>query len=581
MEAATETANDTSATKTIFAGGTFQILPLDALADSPFQPERISKRGDLDELAASMGNGVGVIEPLIVRVAPKGTASKSITHEIVAGHRRKRGAAIAGLQHVPCIVRELTDVEVLDLQTIENGQREGLHPLDEADHYLLSIKHGRSVADIADNNGRDRSYIAKRLKLLDLTKGARKAFEEDKLTLGAAIVLARVPQKLQDEALKALTADSNSFMADRGAPVSERKARDLIVDKFMLQLGEAPWKLDDAELVPAAGPCTTCSKRTGNQSELFDDMKSKSLCTDPLCHRSKADALFKIRSKEAEAAGRKVLSAKEAKQAFGYGGGFVRSDDTRYDQSSGKTVNVGVVVKKAEVPTMLAQDPKTGAPVELVRNADFDRAVALQRKTEGKASAPTKGQAYDQKLRAEQRRNKRVVELVLAEAIPKAEKLRAMPQSKGMWLLVAAVFRGFIEAVWSEYHTKVLQRRDPAASAADAEKKLLALFDKSTPAEQLGIAAEIVLVKWAPKPNQRAQWSGLLSTLGVDIAKIEKQVTAEERERAQKDRAAAKKKAAGAAGIKTSNGMKPVVGKVVAPKGKLAAKVAAKKKAGR
>lgn len=577
---------------------TIEYVPIKCLVDSPFQRPRVSERGNLEELAASMRNGTGVLEPLIARVAPRG-APKG-TREIVAGHRRKRAAALADLFEVPCIVRELTDVEVLDLQTIENGQREGLHPLDEADHYALSIKHGRSVVELADKNGRDRSYIAKRLKLLDLVPACRKAYEEDKLTLGAAIALARVPQTLQADALEALLAGSQLYLADKGAPVSERKARELIVSRFMLQLDHAQWALNDDELVPEAGACTTCTKRTGNQSELFDDV-AHDLCTDPGCYRDKSKAVFQIRAKEADERGQKVLSEKEAKNALKFGAGFVRVDEKRLDPATGALRKVADVVKKAQAPTVLAQDPETGAPIELVREADFDKAVAST-STKGKAAlaasggdgAPVAkgGVTLEQKQRREQRRNKRVIELVLEEAIPAAEKLRGMPQSKGMWVLIAAVFRGFIEAVWSEVLTKVLQRRDPDASSGDAEKKLLALFDKSTPAEQLGIAAEVVLMKWSPKPNQRAQWSGVLAVLGVDIAKIEKQVTAEEKERIAKERERDKRKAekkAKGKGDKVA-GAKPDAksdaksdakrdAKPVKGGGKLAAKVAAKKKA--
>jgi ParB/RepB/Spo0J family partition protein len=561
MEGAIEEAREAPVT----AIPIYRVLALKELVDSPFQADRISSRGDLGELAASMGNGIGIIEPLIVRPA---FSKKSGAHyEIVAGHRRKRAAVLAGLLSVPCIVRELTDVEVLDLQTIENGQREGLHPLDEADHFALSIKHGRSVAEIADNNGRDRSYVAKRLQLLKLTKAARKAFEEDKLTLGAAIVVARVPESLQDEALKALIADRHSFMGDQGAPCSERKARDLIVDKFMLQLGKAAWKLDDAELVPSAGPCTTCVKRTGNQAELFDDVKSKDLCTDPRCHRTKSEAVFEIRRKEAITNGQRVLEGRAAKEALrSYGTEFVRVDGDHYDYKSNKQVKVAALVKKHDVALTLAQDPETGAAVDLVKREAIERVLAKSQ-AKDTSSKPTKGESPDAKHRREQRKAKRLIELVLPEAVAAAEKKTTSKPSA----LVTALLRYVLEVAGWDNLTKLMVRRGTDAEAAKrkAPEMVLTLFDKGGADAQIGIVAEAILLNRAPRAHYKAEWGELLKVLGVNLAKHEKVVEAEERERAAIKRAGKKAKPAGAVAAKAAN-----VGK-----GKLAAKVKAKKKA--
>jgi len=89
------------------------IVELADLADSPYQKPRVSKRGNLEELAASVAE-VGVLEPLLAR---KRTPTKATDahYELVAGHRRKLAAGIAKLTHVPVIVREYTDDQVLEL----------------------------------------------------------------------------------------------------------------------------------------------------------------------------------------------------------------------------------------------------------------------------------------------------------------------------------------------------------------------------------------------------------------------------------------------------------------------------------
>jgi len=291
-----------------------------AIAPSPFQKPRVSARGNLDELAASIRE-VGIIEPPIVRPAPKGAHGKGIAYELVAGHRRIAAAELAGLQDVTCIVREYTDDQVLETQMVENSQRADIHPLDEADNFAELVKRGRTAAQIADKIGRDVVYVTKRLKLCQLSKAVRAAFDKDKLTLGAAVVLARVPEALQDQALKRLT--------NYRETVTEATAKDLIEREFMLQLKDAPWPLEDAELVPAAGACTACPKRTGNQRELFNDIKSPDMCTDPKCHRSKLDAFWAIRSKAAKEAGQTVLEgdvAKKATDPYDSSTGFARLD---------------------------------------------------------------------------------------------------------------------------------------------------------------------------------------------------------------------------------------------------------------
>jgi ParB family chromosome partitioning protein len=152
---------------------TAHLIPREQLAHSPFQKTRVSNRGNLEELAASMRE-VGVLEPLIVRPAPAG-APEGITHELVAGHRRDLAAEIAGLPAVPCLVRDYSDDQVLEVIAVENGQRSDLHPLDESDVFAQLVARGRTPAQVADKVGRQASYVAQRLKLAELCEKGRKA----------------------------------------------------------------------------------------------------------------------------------------------------------------------------------------------------------------------------------------------------------------------------------------------------------------------------------------------------------------------------------------------------------------------
>src|SRR5688572_21631132 len=90
----------------------FQMLARTALVPSPLNPRKHFDPAKLEELAATMGNGVGVIEPLVVRRLGR-------QHEIVAGERRWRAAAIAQLEELPVVVKQLTDAQVLEIMVIE------------------------------------------------------------------------------------------------------------------------------------------------------------------------------------------------------------------------------------------------------------------------------------------------------------------------------------------------------------------------------------------------------------------------------------------------------------------------------
>jgi ParB family chromosome partitioning protein len=147
------------------ANPTITMLALNVLKPSQTHIQELRRsRFDtklIDELAESI-KGVGVLQAILVR--PLG-----VGYEIVAGERRMLGAKKAGLKEIPATVRELNDEQVLEVQLIENLQREGLHELEEAEGYEELMKLKKISADaVADMVGRSRSYVFKRTKLLAL-----------------------------------------------------------------------------------------------------------------------------------------------------------------------------------------------------------------------------------------------------------------------------------------------------------------------------------------------------------------------------------------------------------------------------
>ena len=343
----------------------FQLIRLEDLSESPLNPRRQFDAGELRELADSI-RGHGVITPILVR--PLVSAAGEPFLEIVVGARRVRAAKLAGLEEIPARVLGLSDAEVLEVQVIENLQRADIHPLEEADGYrTLHEKHGYAIEDLAAKVGKSKGYVYARMKLCALVLGARDAFLQGGLTPSTALLIARIPDaELQLKATEWIT------RRDDEEPMSFRLAAEYIQREYMLRLSDAPFQTGDPDLVPAAGACTTCPKRTGNQRELFGDVKSADVCTDPPCFNRKRDADWSIRKLEAEARGQEVLSDKVAGQVLSpYGSGpqhnsgYVELKQPCYDDPKARSYGK-LLGKRAKDLVVLARDPTTGATHELI-----------------------------------------------------------------------------------------------------------------------------------------------------------------------------------------------------------------------
>lgn len=157
-------------------------IAIDSVAPSSMQPRTRFDESRLEDLAKSI-RANGVVQPLLVR--RKGSA-----YELIAGERRWRAAQLAGLTHVPVVIRNVPDDKVLELALIENIQREDLNPIEEAQAYKKLIESiGMTQETLAERVGRDRSYITNYLRLLRLPEDIRRLIEEGKLSTGHARTL--------------------------------------------------------------------------------------------------------------------------------------------------------------------------------------------------------------------------------------------------------------------------------------------------------------------------------------------------------------------------------------------------------
>ena len=162
-----------------------QRVPIENVYPNPDQPRRTFVQEDLDELAASIKER-GVIQPLIVRNDPSHPGG----YQIVAGERRWRASQIAGVHEVPVLVREMDDLEVLEVAIIENIQRSDLNPVDEAMGYRqLMDRFGHTQERLAEALGKSRPHIANLLRLLNLPEQVLAYLRDGKLTMGHARAL--------------------------------------------------------------------------------------------------------------------------------------------------------------------------------------------------------------------------------------------------------------------------------------------------------------------------------------------------------------------------------------------------------
>lgn len=369
----------------------------------------------LKELAESI-KSVGLLQPLVVRPCPRSVVLNYLptdqTHEIVAGERRFMAAQKAGLKEIAVSIRELTDEQVIEVQLVENLQREGLHELAEAEGYeALMKRHGYTVEQLVDKLGRSKAYVYGRLKLLALCKEARAAFYSGKLNASTALLLARIPgEGQQRKALKEITSGYDGVM-------SFRRAADHIQRTYMLKLAEASFPTDDTELVPAAGACGKCPKRTGNQPQLFDDVKSADVCTDPPCFELKVKAHTARQVADAKANGRKVITGAAAKKLMPYSHatpkGYVKLADHCYQDDKSRTYRQ--LIGKAVTPVLI-EDPKEGKLIECVPEQE---AAAQLRKAGIKArssSVSPEQRQRETKAKAERTFRRAVLDAILAKA---------------------------------------------------------------------------------------------------------------------------------------------------------------------
>lgn len=376
------------------AGPGMRMVSLASIVASTSNPRKTFNTEKLQELAESI-KASDVHQPILVRPLPAtrvadtsqpwkrieagkaswpfaktvSRTSGPIEYELVAGERRWRASQMAGKIEIPAMIRELTDEQALEVQVIENLQREDVTELEEAEGYEVLMRTGNLTADqVGAKIGKSRSYVYGRLKVLELCSKAREALREGKIDFSRGLLIARIP----DEALQLKALEFCTKKDWRGELESYRSCAQHVQQNYMLKLASAKFKITDASLLPAAGSCKGCTKRTGANPELFTDVESADVCTDPKCYHAKEEAHTTALKREALERGQQIIEGREAKTLMpsAYGGvtGYLRLDEA-YDSPTAKPLRklIGKAMEQQGIqPTLVANPHKDGELVAVL-----------------------------------------------------------------------------------------------------------------------------------------------------------------------------------------------------------------------
>ena len=228
-----------------------RLLDLNKIVNSTYNPRKNFREETLLELAESIKQS-GVLQPICVRPKDEG-------FEIVYGERRYWGAAMAGLQFIPALVRELSDAEAEDAAITENLQREDVRPREEAAAYKRALQSGRhTIESLVGKFGKSEAYIRSRLKLCELIDALAGMLDKEDISVGVATEIAKYPADIQQEVYDDHFAEG-CYSSWKTARIKEIARR--LYERYMTKLES--YNFDKTE-------CLSCQHNTANQV-LFKD----------------------------------------------------------------------------------------------------------------------------------------------------------------------------------------------------------------------------------------------------------------------------------------------------------------------
>jgi len=170
--------------------GDFFYCQVNDIRPNRYQPRKNFREEELASLSASIREQ-GIIQPLIIRKVAGG-------YELVAGERRLRAAKLAGYREVPCVIKDLSEKQLLEMSLVENIQRENLNPMEEADAYhRLITEFDLTQEAAAIRVGKSRPAVANYLRLRQLPRAIKESIVDGVLSMGHARALLGATNKTQ------------------------------------------------------------------------------------------------------------------------------------------------------------------------------------------------------------------------------------------------------------------------------------------------------------------------------------------------------------------------------------------------
>ena len=503
--------------------------------------------------------------------AEKDLARLQGRYELVAGERRYRAAKAVGIVEAPCIVQDLSDREVLEIQLIENAQREDLTAMEEAIGYgrLLDLvdEKGAPVYDtksLAARIGKSvrRVEQLRKLRVLVDDPGLKEfltALETNVITTRHASLVARMP----DAKMRAGLAKDILKPKYDEAPLSLRKAELLAQKDYMVDLRGAAFDTKDAELLPVersddlfktrlrGGACTDCPFRTGNALDSFEcgpDGRSElpsgmhNMCMNPSCFAAKGAVGWK-RWQEDEtdpARKRRALGEAECKKIYQYGdqlhwnSPFIdladKPDSSDLKAGASAPGTWRSMLKGVEIEVLVVKD-RNGRKHELVDRALAVAAIEKAVKDEGEKSIfkPESksgnggGNGYRQETPEERaarelkqgRENE--IRVAAEDAIAAAIDAKATtgkPVPDGFWV---ELMEAWLDDFYGEAPQDIERRR------GWEDGKLISMMKKLEPHHQLGVVVELM---YRLSGGDFRTESRTMKLYGVDGKKIAKETEA-------------------------------------------------------
>jgi ParB family chromosome partitioning protein len=234
-----------------------QTLSVDSIDPNPYQPRRLFQAERLGELAQSI-RANGIIQPLVVR-------RSADRYQLVAGERRWRAAKLAGVTHVPVVIRQIPDERLLEVTLVENIQREDLNPIETAIAFERMMSElTLNAEEIGQRTGKDRTTIVNSVRLLQLPQDLQQLVAERRLSAGHARCLVSLP-----------TADLQREVAERAVAQGWSVRQIERTTQRMLE-GRKPKHVDEVESDPNVKAAVQELERVlGTKVKIIEKAKQK------------------------------------------------------------------------------------------------------------------------------------------------------------------------------------------------------------------------------------------------------------------------------------------------------------------